>query len=680
MANSHMTFGVDLLPKTTNTYSLGNSSQKWKVYPSIINQAYTGTGTVGQAGSATAAYKPSLWTFNLGITPVAGDIITIKIPVAGVNAGIWLSVDNGTNYYPIATQNTGRLTTEWSVNQYITLVYETGMATSLFGTTKDGAAAGATEANVTMNRWRVLNYYNTNTTYSVISKANIISGTETTGCLVTAARMRELLDNLGGTNLTLTKDSTKGLILNHDASGVTATSTEGMYKVKYDAQGHITGATAMAKADITGLLGLTPTANTGTITGIKMNGVSKGTSGIVDLGTVITAHQDISGKVSKSGDTLSGNINRYYASASTDPMFKLVSYNQDAIFFDIGHGGSAAATPSSNYQLKYIGTGSDSNNMLVLVGKKGSTAYEIFKTNQTGTITFTGTELINNTTAASTTKGSSQLQVANSGGGVVGIELRRGDLSSTTNGKGSWQIVNDDGNLIIREDYKKGAQTATYENEILRFTHNSGNITAIGTITAAGFIGNASTATNVAWAGITNKPTTLSGYGITDAKIASGTITLGSNTITPLTSQYTTRLYVNATAGGATSNATTANTTTYLHLYDSTTKRDTVQLKGSGATTVSATNEKVITINSTDSKVQQNASNTTNWRKVTLGYSGYTDSNADVGNGVTNQLYTSKNISAQTSTGTLRASRYRVEDNVELRWNDTDKSLDFIFI
>lgn len=34
----------------------------------------------------------------------------------------------------------------------------------------------------------------------------------------------------------------------------------------------------------------------GTITGIKMNGASKGTSGVVDLGTVITAHQDISGK------------------------------------------------------------------------------------------------------------------------------------------------------------------------------------------------------------------------------------------------------------------------------------------------------------------------------------------------------------------------------------------------
>lgn len=38
------------------------------------------------------------------------------------------------------------------------------------------------------------------------------------------------------------------------------------------------------------------TKNQGTITGITMNGASKGTSGVVDLGTVITEHQDISGK------------------------------------------------------------------------------------------------------------------------------------------------------------------------------------------------------------------------------------------------------------------------------------------------------------------------------------------------------------------------------------------------
>lgn len=42
------------------------------------------------------------------------------------------------------------------------------------------------------------------------------------------------------------------------------------------------------------------TTNTGTLTGITMNGASKGTSGVVDLGTVITAHQDISGKANTS--------------------------------------------------------------------------------------------------------------------------------------------------------------------------------------------------------------------------------------------------------------------------------------------------------------------------------------------------------------------------------------------
>lgn len=38
------------------------------------------------------------------------------------------------------------------------------------------------------------------------------------------------------------------------------------------------------------------TKNQGTITEVKMNGTSKGTSGVVDLGNVITEHQDISGK------------------------------------------------------------------------------------------------------------------------------------------------------------------------------------------------------------------------------------------------------------------------------------------------------------------------------------------------------------------------------------------------
>ena len=66
----------------------------------------------------------------------------------------------------------------------------------------------------------------------------------------------------------------------------------------------------MSSTDKTKLDGVATgaTANVGTITGITMNGSSKGTSGVVDLGTVITAHQDISGKVNKSGDTMTGTL------------------------------------------------------------------------------------------------------------------------------------------------------------------------------------------------------------------------------------------------------------------------------------------------------------------------------------------------------------------------------------
>jgi len=58
--------------------------------------------------------------------------------------------------------------------------------------------------------------------------------------------------------------------------------------------------------------------------------------------------------------------------------------------------------------------------------------------------------------------------------------------------------------------------------------------------------------TSMAWSAITSTPTTLAGYGITDAKIESGVITLGSNTITPLTSHQTLyNLVINNSAGTA---------------------------------------------------------------------------------------------------------------------------------
>lgn len=57
------------------------------------------------------------------------------------------------------------------------------------------------------------------------------------------------------------------------------------------------------------------TTNVGTITGITMNGASKGTSGVVNLGTVITSHQDISGKEDKSNKVTT------ISSSSTDTQY-----------------------------------------------------------------------------------------------------------------------------------------------------------------------------------------------------------------------------------------------------------------------------------------------------------------------------------------------------------------------
>ena len=96
-------------------------------------------------------------------------------------------------------------------------------------------------------------------------------------------------------------------------------------------------------------------------------------------------------------------------------------------------------------------------------------------------------------------------------------------------------------------------------------------------------------------------PTTLSGYGITDAKIANGVITLGSNTITPLTSQWTANLYVGKTATDK-ANAAATNGNVYLNLVENNTVRNAHKITGSGTTTVTSDADGNITISSADSK------------------------------------------------------------------------------
>ena len=149
-----------IYPESNNSYNLGSSSLIWKyTYTRIINSALTGgTNTAGSDGGSSASpnrYKPMKWTFNSGITPANGDIVTIKTPGAGHDYGVFLSTNNGTNYYPITLSGTGRLTTHFPTGSYLTLLFDSSnSAASMY------ALAGAdSRSTVSGGTWRVINYY-----------------------------------------------------------------------------------------------------------------------------------------------------------------------------------------------------------------------------------------------------------------------------------------------------------------------------------------------------------------------------------------------------------------------------------------------------------------------------------------------------------------------------------------
>lgn len=130
--------------------------------------------------------------------------------------------------------------------------------------------------------WYIGQLYNTNTTYSDMTQAEIDAGTGTTGRKITPKMLR---DNF------YTEDEVDDLLGSKANSNDLATvATSGSYNDLDDTP------TIPAAVTETTVSNWGFTKNTGTVTGVKMNGTTKGTSGLVDLGTVLTEHQDISGK------------------------------------------------------------------------------------------------------------------------------------------------------------------------------------------------------------------------------------------------------------------------------------------------------------------------------------------------------------------------------------------------
>ena len=114
------------------------------------------------------------------------------------------------------------------------------------------------------------------------------------------------------------------------------------------------------------------------------------------------------------------------------------------------------------------------------------------------------------------------------------------------------------------------------------------SVTENGTLSATG----GGTADAVEWNKVLDKPTTIAGYGITDAKIENGTITLSNQTITPVTS-------VNGKTGAITLTASDLGAATTSNINTMLNRTNAVNVANSNYTTYMARGEALFSTETT---------------------------------------------------------------------------------
>lgn len=85
-----------------------------------------------------------------------------------------------------------------------------------------------------------------------------------------------------------------------------------------------------------------------------------------------------------------------------------------------------------------------------------------------------------------------------------------------------------------------------------------------------------------------------------------------------------------------------------------------------------------LTLPASSPTVEQKSTKSDKWRKLLLHNNEDSISDFETED-ATDKVFHAKDISAQASSGTIRANRYRVANEVEIYYNSEDKSLDFIF-
>ena len=124
-----------------------------------INQIITGTGVAGgdRGANANPRYFPTVWTFDIGMAATDGDIIAIKTPCAGHDYGVYMSVDGGTNYYPVSRYYVYRLTTQYPAGGILLLAFDSSATTNDMLPKAGGTST--TRSVISNGAWRILNDY-----------------------------------------------------------------------------------------------------------------------------------------------------------------------------------------------------------------------------------------------------------------------------------------------------------------------------------------------------------------------------------------------------------------------------------------------------------------------------------------------------------------------------------------
>lgn len=288
----------------------------------------------------------------------------------------------------------------------------------------------------------------------------------------------------------------------------------------------------------------TGNVSVGTITGITMNGSSKGTSGVVDLGTVITSHQSIktvnNNTLTGTGNVSVGTVTSVSAgtglsiggTATVNPTVNIASGYKLPSTGEWGNKADLASPALTGTPTAPTATAGTNTTQIATTAFVGNAISNIPKAMQFkgslgtgGTITSLPTADSSNSgwTYKVITAGTYASQAAKVGDifistGLEWVLIPSGDEPSgtvTSIAISATSPIAIDSSAAITTS---GTRTISHANSgVTAGTYRSVTVNATGHVTAG------------------TNPTTISGYGITDAKIASGTITLGSNTITPVT-------------------------------------------------------------------------------------------------------------------------------------------------